>query len=255
MKKIYLLAILSFVFSNLTFGQRTIDWSISQVLEPTEMNSNEQTGTVINTLLVLKNNGTSTAKTGDTLVYQIVLTDPSNNPIIAYPSATSLALKPLSRDVASGDTIHLRLNLSAQIFARNSFNVTFLAVCYVWNRGATDPITLETDIVNNKTSKSIIWWNPYKNGVGIQNLASGKMLNVYPNPANNEVSINWPISSTGSAATITVTDLQGRVVMSTEMNNFTGSETLDIAALKAGLYMVEVSTADVKMSEKLQVIR
>jgi hypothetical protein len=39
------------------------------------------------------------------------------------------------------------------------------------------------------------------------------------------------------------------------MDNFTGVETLNIADLKSGLYLVEVAAGEVKMSQKLQVVK
>lgn len=256
MKKIYAFAILSMAFSTLSFAQRTIDWTITEVLQPTELLSNEQTGTQLPCKIVVKNNGTSEAKIGDTLVFQFVITDNSNNAIVAYPSTTQLALRTMTRNVASGDTMHLTISgIGAQIFTRNSFNVNFIMVCYLWNRGATDPIKLETDIANNKITKSITWWNPYKNGVGIEQTSTQGLLNVYPNPATSNVNVSWPLTSTGAAAVVTVTDLQGRVVIRRSMDNFTGVETLNIADLKSGLYLVEVASGEVKMSQKLQVIK
>jgi hypothetical protein len=63
------------------------------------------------------------------------------------------------------------------------------------------------------------------------------------------------LTSTGAAAVVTVTDLQGRVVIRRSMDNFTGVETLNIADLKSGLYLVEVAAGEVKMSQKLQVVK
>lgn len=256
MKKIYAFAVSIMAFSTMSFAQRTIDWTITEVLEPTELFSNEQTGTLLPVKIVLKNNGPDEAKIGDTLVYQFVCTDPSNNPIIAYPSTSSLALRTMTRNVASGDTMHLTLSgLSVQLFTRNSFNLNFNMVCYLWNRGGTDPVKLETDFTNNRITKQVVWWNPYKNGVGIEQTNNGGLLNVYPNPATTTVNVSWPIASTGSAAKVTVTDLQGRVVISSTLNNFSGVETLNVSDLNAGLYMVEVSAGEVTMSQKLQVIK
>lgn len=256
MKKIYSFAILALAFTTMSYAQRTIDWTVTEVLEPTELNSNEQSGTPIPVKIVLKNNGTAEAKTGDTLVYQFVLTDASNNIITSYPSPTQLALRPLSRNVASGDTIHLAINgLNVQLFTRNSFNINFIMVCYLWNRGGTDPVTMETDVANNRITKSVTWWNPYKNGVGIEQTTANGLLNVYPNPASADVNVSWPLTSTGAAAILTVTDIQGRVVMRRSMDNFTGVETLNVSDLKAGLYLVEVSAGEITMSQKLQVIK
>ncbi len=254
MKKIYVLVALFAAFSTASFAQRSIDWSITEVLKPTELLSSETSPTQWPIHIVLKNLGTDVAKAGDTLVYQMVIADGSNNALVAFPSTTQLAIKTLSRNVAKDDTIHLVLDLSFGLYTRNSVNMNFLAVCYVWNRGATDPITLETVTTNNRISSPIVWWNPYKNGVGIEKL-NASLLSVYPNPALNNVTVSWPLTSTGANATITVTDMQGKVVISTEMSNFTGAETLNVSALKAGLYMVEVAAGDIKMTEKLQIIK
>lgn len=254
MKKIYVLVALFAAFSTASYAQRNIDWTVTEVLKPTELLSNEQSGTQWPVHIVLKNLGADEAKAGDTLVYQLVITDPNGSPIVAYPSTSQLLLRPLSRNVAKDDTIHLVQNLSFQLFTRNSFNVNFVALVYLWNRGATDPITTETTLTNNRITAPIVWWNPYKNGVGINDLNTS-MLKVYPNPALNNVTVSWPLTTTGANAVITVTDIQGKVVISTEMSNFTGAETLDVASLKAGMYMVEVSAGDVKMTEKLQIIK
>jgi len=152
--------------------------------------------------------------------------------------------------------MHLTISgIGAQIFTRNSFNVTFVMVCYLWNRGTTDPVKLETDIVNTRITKWVTWCNPYKNGVGIEQTTAKGLLNVYPNPATSNVNVSWPLTSTGAAAVVTVTDLQGRVVIRRSMDHFTGVETLNIADLKSGLYLVEVSAGEVKMSQKLQVVK
>ena len=254
MKKIYVLVALFAAFSTATFAQRNIDWTVTEVIKPTELLSNEQTGTQWPVHIVLKNLGTDDAKVGDTLVYQLVITDPNNTPIVAYPSTSQLLLRPLTRNVAKDDTIHLVQNLSFQLFTRNSFNVNFVALVYLWNRGTTDPIKMESTLTNNRITAPIVWWNPYKNGVGISELNTS-LLKVYPNPALNNVTVSWPLTSTGANATIAVTDIQGKVVISREMNSFTGAETLDITALKSGMYMVEVSAGDVKMTEKLQIIK
>jgi hypothetical protein len=254
MKKIYVLAALFAAFSTASFAQRSIDWSITETIKPTELLSNESSGTQWPIHIVLKNLGADLAKAGDTLVYQFVIGDANSNPLVYFPSQTQLAIKVLSRDVAKDDTIHLVQNLNFGLYTRNSSNMNFLAVCYLWNRGATDPITTEAVTTNNRITTPIVWWNPYKNGVGINDLNTS-LLKVYPNPALNNVTISWPLTSTGANATITVTDIQGKVVISTEMSSFTGAETLNVAELKSGMYMVEVSAGDVKMTEKLQIIK
>lgn len=252
MKKVYAIVACLIAGVTMSYAQRNIDWSISEVISPTELNSNEQTGTPIPVHIVLKNNGADAAKIDDTIAFQMVITDPNNTPITAYPSTSALILYPLKKDVANGDTVHFRLSLSSQIYARNSFNANFLLYAALWNRGATDPITIETDLTNNRSNKSIVWWNTYKNGVGINNYSKGA-LSVFPNPAQSELTIQWPLASLNGETMIRITDLQGRVVLETPSSSLNGVEHLNISALSKGLYQVEVSSGEAKMSTRLQV--
>ncbi len=252
MKKVYAIVGLLLAGMSVSYAQRNIDWSVSEVISPTEMTSNEQTGTVVAVHLVLKNNGTDAAKTGDSIAFQMVVTDPNNTPILAYPSTSALVLYPLKRDVPNGDTIHFMLNVSYQVFTRNSFNANFLVYSALWNRGGTDPVTMETDLANNRSTKSVVWWNPYKNGVGINSISAGA-LNIYPNPAQSDLTIQWPLASVNGETIISIIDMQGRVVLQTASTSMNGVEKVDISGLAKGLYQVEVSSGEAKMSSKLQV--
>lgn len=255
MKKFYVLVALFAAFSSASFAQRNIDLSVSEILSPIEIFSIEASGTALPVHLVLKNNGADEAKMGDSIFFQVSLLTKTNAVLDAIPNGALNLGGVLSRNVPNGDTIHFTKYVQSLKYLYNTTEVNFAALVILINRGS-NPLTAEIapGLTNNRMTKSVLWWNAYKNGVGVNNMSTS-ILNVYPNPALNQVNISWPIASTGAAATITVTDLQGKVVLSSEMTNFSGTETLNVSSLKSGMYMVEVATGDVKMNQKLQIVK
>lgn len=72
-------------------------------------------------------------------------------------------------------------------------------------------------------------------------------LEVYPNPSNNLINITSPEQNIES---ITVTDLNGRIVKSTEFNN-TAKAIIDIADLSDGVYMLNISANNHIATQKI----
>ena len=61
---------------------------------------------------------------------------------------------------------------------------------------------------------------------------------VYPNPANSELNIS--LNSAISGATVTVSDLTGRPMMSQAMTSTSAS--LDVTSLSSGMYFISISS-------------
>jgi hypothetical protein len=76
-------------------------------------------------------------------------------------------------------------------------------------------------------------------GIGETSGASG--LTVFPNPADDLVTIGWP-AATGEVV-VDVMDITGRIVRTTRGGAATGRMDLDVAALAAGDYTVRVRVA------------
>jgi len=80
----------------------------------------------------------------------------------------------------------------------------------------------------------------YKNCtvLGIKNYNNALHANVYPNPANNQLTITLPTEA--SKVSVSFTDVLGKEVMT--MNNLSGSTVSinDISSLPAGVYMVKI---------------
>ncbi len=90
------------------------------------------------------------------------------------------------------------------------------------------PTRSSNKVASNITSQSI--------GTGIAAVDLEKMLSIYPNPANNLITIN---AGRLNVETIGLLNVDGRVVL---QNNALKSNTIDITALSAGFYIVNIKT-------------
>src|SRR5262249_24337026 len=79
---------------------------------------------------------------------------------------------------------------------------------------------------------------------------------VYPNPANGQVMVRL-ITTAIEQATITVSDVQGRVLISRNVNmtGISGTETLDVSHFNSGMYLITVRSASLKYSDMIRVQR
>lgn len=73
---------------------------------------------------------------------------------------------------------------------------------------------------------------------GIEEIANGGEVSIYPNPANDYVNIAVPANISSANATVEVTDAIGKVVMKESIN--TGVTTLRITTLEDGVYFFKV---------------
>jgi hypothetical protein len=81
------------------------------------------------------------------------------------------------------------------------------------------------------------------------------LLSVYPNPANNAVTVQWANLANAGTADITITDVTGRVVLTTtaDMNQTSGNQKLNISQLAKGLYVLHVRGNGLNVTRKLEV--
>jgi hypothetical protein len=85
---------------------------------------------------------------------------------------------------------------------------------------------------------------------GVRNINSQVAIRIYPNPASTQVVISADVAITS----ITISDILGENVSSITVNG-KKSETADISALTAGIYVVHVSTSYGTRAVKLTVTR
>lgn len=95
-------------------------------------------------------------------------------------------------------------------------------------------------IVLNVNSRSVI-----NNSTGIDGIENANCsLNIYPNPANNFIKINFFLKNSGTPS-ILIYDSYGRkikTISDTYLQNGIYSENLDISGLDAGLYFIELKS-------------
>jgi hypothetical protein len=65
------------------------------------------------------------------------------------------------------------------------------------------------------------------------------MVSVYPNPANQK--LNVVFSSTGSATSLELVDITGRVCLFLEVNQ---TQSIDVSQLPAGTYLLRLVNAN-----------
>ena len=81
--------------------------------------------------------------------------------------------------------------------------------------------------------------------------AETSTLEMYPNPVNDILTIA-NLSIEGNA-TVVVYDAQGKMIISQDVSNHSGNYTVDMSALEAGMYVVEVNAE--ASTEKVRVIK
>lgn len=167
-------------------------------------------------------------------------------------------------------TIHLALTESNIEYAwQNQSHLDFVCRDMYPNAGGTEttfvlneevsvnhsinvPYTLENcelvAFIQDMDSKEILQTTKINIGqtVGIAELGE-KYINMYPNPANDNVTIE----TKSNIKNINLYDLNGRKVYSTALDN--NSVTLNVDFLNSGLYIVNITTENGEIIEKLNI--
>lgn len=253
MKKLYFF-LTALAVTGAVNAQRNIDWEVNDILTPTALNSTLQ-GTPLNVSGVLKNNGPDNAQTGDSIFYQIILRNSMDQVILAAP-AQGVYFRVLDKDVNNGDTIHLTApNLNINGYVNFSQNVKLQLFSALANRGANGvaPETQAT-LTNNLFTKNIVWFNPQGWGVSVDEISKASLLQAGPNPAADQISLNWSVNASDeNGTTLRMFDLSGRLVLEENASPFESGKALNVADLRNGFYMLEVSNAMMRQVIKVQV--
>ena len=252
MRKVYVLSLFMFAMASAAFAQRTIDWSVDEIISPTQLNSNQSNQTPIAVDAVLKLESGDSAFVGDTVAYQLVIRSTSDQLIVALPNG-SLYVRALHKDMGVGDTMHLKVNLTLNAGINSSNNIKFQVLSVLLNR--SNPINAETapGNANNLGSKNIVWWNKQGWGVSVADVTLSDIVNIYPNPATDQVTVDWEITSADNNRTVTIYDINGRVVLKEAANADVFTQSINVSSLEAGMYMVEVQNGEFKSTQKLHI--
>jgi len=105
--------------------------------------------------------------------------------------------------------------------------------------------TAVTVMGNTINTKMVRTYDPNSNG--LNELLKNNNFSVYPNPANNLITVNY---NGVSPANISITDITGKVVLQ-HLINSSRTEMLDISALNKGLYFITLNNGSEKNTRKL----
>jgi len=245
MKKVLLTLALALT-AGFSHAQRAIDWSVEEIVAPTSLTSTASS-TSFTFDIVLKNNGPDSVLIGDTIGYQLSISQ-GTTVIVALPNG-AVYIRPVTRNVPSGDTVHVTGAFTIGIRPNFSLNVTFRAFSQIFNR-ASNGITPETSATNNSKTRDMVWYNPQGWGVSV-NEVSATNLSVYPNPASDNVNISLNIVDPSKVSEVTITDLAGRVVYNETITNSTIN--VNTSNFDAGMYIVTVKNGDLTSTSKISI--
>ena len=166
-------------------------------------------------------------------------TQETQDMVVSHSSHEDLGLTSL--DVACDvDDVNIAVSqdgvlLGEGLSSGGSVTITFDAI------SSTSPLIVIGTKQNYKPYDGVVWI------AGNVGLDEEKIeLNVFPNPADDIVNINWNESS---SATITLRDLSGKVVYN-EVSNGTNT-TLNTSEYASGIYMLDVNINGVSSITKL----
>lgn len=158
-----------------------------------------------------------------------------------------------------GTWVTLRLQNPVALVAGESY-----VPCASYSGGATTGLVIGTAGVSEpqttfiydiptatwffSTSTVMVRMN-FKNDVGIEELDDALALNMYPNPAKEEVTISF--NNNNEEAVISILDLSGKVVKTVGAN--AAQTVVNVADLQAGVYVVRVVAGNKQSTQKLTI--
>lgn len=113
---------------------------------------------------------------------------------------------------------------------------TYTVVLVAYNDCGSDSDTLQVNIF----------------GTGVRELTHGETLSVFPNPTQDQVTVDFTDARTQSLK-VQVVDVAGQVIFSQSMGTFNGrfKQTIDMAGVSAGVYFVQLITDNDTITRKL----
>jgi len=232
MIKNYTLLALALLFSASIFAKhRNIDLS-TRLVSPTSgtsIKSNQN----FNFAISVKNNGTDTITTTDTLEIFILVDSQLDSFNFGGTTAYGLVLFP-SSNLIPGDSIttapaSISLTYPNSMYGTHSFCGAAIA------SNNTDSI-VDASFSNNAGCTSLLFDTTAK-ATGVNSLTSNDNLSIFPNPAKTKLNIN---NNGLTIKSIEVIDVLGRVVLATIAEE--KMITLNVENLKNGIYFLKTTT-------------
>jgi hypothetical protein len=248
MKKIYLSLVALLAMAASALAQKTVD--IQVILNAPSANTVVNCNDSFPISYSFVNHGPDKLVTGDSLNFK----DPEAEEQSGWYTV-------LENDFNMGDTIliyegNTHMNITKTLY--NEAGDTMLVGPFANGKyiyyalSYTDSSVYIDPVMTNNISGAIIEVNCQ---TSTDDITKGTALNVFPNPAQNEMNFTFDIT-TANNATVRIMDLMGRTLVTKDFgkqavgtNNF----TLDVTTLSNGVYYVELASGDIRGISKFTV--
>lgn len=114
----------------------------------------------------------------------------------------------------------------------------------IFNAGTYDICVKVTDTCNNCDTTICVKYKT-KCYNGIDNIALNEGINIYPNPTQGVIKLDW---NKGNSSYV-IYNISGQSIATGYLTN--GAQTLDLSAYPTGLYILQVKAADANITKKI----
>lgn len=243
MKRIYLLFLLMIALGSNVFAQSSDIVLTKNMADTIKYADPIQTYYVIS--YSFKNNGPNALPVGAKLVLK--------TPTVATPR--TLNLPPASGSWPGGlpkdSTVYLNDTFGWK--AAPSANPANWCDS-VWAVNSSNAVIPDPSILPSNRTCKLVYFKPDPLASVGQFVTAEDNLSVYPNPANNVLNIEYNFRN-NTNATVVITDILGKVTVKKELGSNLGNNPVpvDITSLSNGLYMLQLSVGDTRLTSKFSV--
>ncbi len=252
MKKIYSVLALAVGLSVSSQAQRLVDLQVTMSAPTT--NATVTSGQSFNTTFVVKNVGSVSLKTTDTVLYGFAV----DNSLLQFNNGgqTFTAFGRSGKALAQNDTMMFNISLTITFASTLNGTHNFCVVAVPSNHSAD---SVRDNITNNNQGCANV--NFVGGTTGINDLSAtlneSAVTNVYPNPATTQVAFDVHMDGNDNVS-LRIFDLTGRVVYEENKGRFTRgnhSITVNTANYVPGLYFYQVQMGEKVSTGKFTVAK
>ena len=110
-----------------------------------------------------------------------------------------------------------------------------------FNAGASQVLYTLFNPLNTKDSVSVKVYYNITAAAGIKQFANNYTVsNMAPNPASNNVTLNYDLKGSSQAATLKIYNMLGTAVKTVALESYNNSSKIDISSLEEGMYFYSV---------------
>lgn len=224
-------------------AQRSIDLSIESIDKPTQIVSNKG----FDLQFTVKNNGTDTVKTSDSIWYRMIIANQIVVPGNGFLFTMAKAMNPGDTQLISVKIANFGLNITGSALAN------FCVHGYCINR-SDDSVKVElgTGTQNNIFCQQI-QFGYYAGVATAEDLGS---ISMFPNPATDKVNLTYSLSK-NQTVSVRLMDATGRQVSNINNENQQAgmhTEEINTSNLANGIYHYQVTIGNQTSTGKVVVV-